>query len=240
MTESDLSSQIALHAFADSDTLARTLADVVATNLRSALQERDSASLALSGGNTPKAFMRALSVQPLDWSRVAVTLVDERWVPEDNARSNARLLRENLLQGPAAAARFLPLYRETATPEEALDDVESDLATLALPFDAVVLGMGNDGHTASFFPGGDRLAEALDPDSGLRVLPMRAPGAGEPRITLTLPPLLAARHLYLHIEGEEKQAVLAQALGGTDAGAGYPVRAVLRHARWPVATYWCA
>ena len=212
----------------------------MADDLRTALQERDSASLALSGGNTPKAFMRALSAQSLDWARVVVTLVDERWVPEDHARSNARLLRENLLQGPASAATFLPLYRATATPEDALDDVESDLAALALPFDAVVLGMGNDGHTASFFPGGDRLAEALDPVSTQRVLPMRAPGASEPRITLTLPPLLAAGRLYLHIEGLEKRVVLAQAVSGTGAGAEFPIRAVLRHARSPLATYWCA
>ena len=237
---SDLSARIQRNEFADPAALAQALASSVADDLRTALQERQVASLALSGGNTPKAFMRALSAQSLDWSRVTVTLVDERWVPEDNARSNAALLRENLLQGPAAAARFLPLHRDTATPEEALDALERDLAALPSPFDAVVLGMGNDGHTASFFPGGDRLADALDPDSTLRVLPMRAPGAGEPRITLTLPTLLAARHLYLHIEGEEKRAVLAQALGETDAGAGYPIRAVLRHARSPLATYWCA
>lgn len=236
----NLTHQIQQHTFTDPAALAEALSQSVATDLRTALQERQVASLALSGGNTPKAFMRALSAQSLNWSQVVVTLVDERWVPEDNARSNAALLREHLLQGPAAAARFLPLYRDTATPEEALAALEHDLAALPSPFDAVVLGMGNDGHTASFFPGGDRLADALDPDSTLRVLPMRAPGAGEPRITLTLPTLLAARHLYLHIEGEEKQAVLAQALGGTHAGAGYPVRAVLRHARAPLATYWCA
>ena len=237
---SDLSARIQRNEFADPAALAQALANSVADDLRTALQERQVASLALSGGNTPKAFMRALSKQSLDWSQVVVTLVDERWVAEDNARSNAALLRENLLQGPAAAARFLPLHRDTATPEEALDALERDLAALPSPFDAAVLGMGNDGHTASFFPGGDRLADALDPDSTLRVLPMRAPGAGEPRITLTLPTLLAARHLYLHIEGVEKQAVLAQALVGTDAGAGYPIRAVLRHARSPLATYWCA
>ena len=210
MTVSDFSAQVALHVFADSGALACALADAVADDLRTALQEREAASLALSGGNTPKAFMRALSAQSLDWSRVAVTLVDERWVPEDNARSNAALLRDKLLRGPAAAARLLPLYRDTATPE------------------------------ASFFPSGDRLADALEPNSTRRVLPMRAPGAGEPRITLTLPPLLAARHLYLHIEGAEKQAVLAQAASGVGAGAATPIRTVLRHARSPLATYWCA
>ena len=236
----NLTHQIQQHTFADPAALAEALAQSVADNLRIALQERGTASLALSGGNTPKAFMRALSAQSLDWSRVAVTLVDERWVPEDNARSNAALLRDNLLQGPAAAARFLPLYRDTATPEEALDTLEHDLARLPSPFDAVVLGMGNDGHTASFFPGGDRLAEALDPDSSQRVLSMRAPGAGEPRITLTLPPLLAARHLYLHIEGAQKRTVLTEAASGTGEGGAYPIRSVLRHARCPLSTYWCA
>ena len=145
---SDLSARIQRNEFADPAALAQALASSVADDLRTALQERQVASLALSGGNTPKAFMRALSKQSLDWSQVVVTLVDERWVPEDNARSNAALLRENLLQGPAAAARFLPLHRDTATPEEALDALERDLAALPSPFDAVVLGMGNDGHTA--------------------------------------------------------------------------------------------
>lgn len=236
----DLSSQLQMHTFPDPATLAAALALAVADNLRVALDTRTGASLALSGGNTPKAFLRALSAQPLDWSRVAVTLVDERWVAEDNARSNAALLREKLLQGPATTARFLPLYRDVATPEDALDELERDLATLPSPFDAVVLGMGNDGHTASFFPGGDRLAEALDPDSNQRVLPMRAPGAGEPRITLTLPPLLAAHHLYLHIEGTEKRTVLTEAVSGDGEAAGYPIRSVLRHARSPLSTYWCA
>jgi 6-phosphogluconolactonase len=236
----DLSSQVQMHAFPDPAALATALAQAVAANLRTALEARTGASLALSGGNTPKAFMRALSSQSLDWSRVSITLVDERWVAEDNTRSNAALLREHLLRGPAAAARFLPLYRDVATPDDALDELERDLATLPSPFDAIVLGMGNDGHTASFFPGGDRLAQALDPDSSQRVLPMRAPGAGEPRITLTLPPLLAARHLYLHIEGTQKRAVLTEAVSGTGEGARYPIRSVLRHTRSPLATYWCA
>ena len=160
----DLSPRIKRHEFANPTVLAAALAQSVADDLRAALQARDGASLALSGGNTPKAFMQALARQPLDWSRIAVTLVDERWVPENHPRSNAHLLRENLLQGPASAATFLPLYRATPEPEAALDELERDLATsLPWPLDVAVLGMGEDGHTASFFPGGDRLAQALDP-----------------------------------------------------------------------------
>ena len=236
----NLSSKIQLHAFPDPATLAASLAATVAGNLRTALTARGVASLALSGGNTPKRFLQALSRESLDWQHVVVTLVDERWVPESSERSNARLLRQNLLHGAAAAARFLPLHRDTPEPEQALAKIERDLAALSSPFDVVVLGMGNDGHTASFFPGGDRLAEALDPATTAKALPMRAPGAGEPRLTLTLPPILAARHLYLHIEGAEKQRVLADAISGNGAGAGYPMRSVLRHATSPVQVFYSA
>lgn len=236
----DLSARIQRHDFDDASALAAALAQAVADDLRQGLAARDFASVALSGGNTPKAFMQALAVQVLDWSRVVVTLVDERWVPESNARSNAALLKANLLDGPAAFARFVPLYRVLPQPEDALVEMERTLRALPLPFDALVLGMGNDGHTASFFPGGDRLAEALDPAGSKLILPMRAPGAGEPRITLTLPPILAARHLYLHIEGAGKQTVLRQAVSGEQTGDAYPVRAVLAQAATPVRIYWAA
>lgn len=236
----DLSSRIQRYSFPDPAALADALARAVADDLRQALGARDFASVALSGGNTPKAFMQALAVQPLDWSRVVVTLVDERWVPESSARSNAALVKENLLDGPAAVARFVPLYRALPEPEQALGEIEASLRALPLPFDALVLGMGNDGHTASFFRGGDRLADALDPAGSHLVLPMRAPAAGEPRVTLTLPPILGARQRYLHIEGAAKQAVLRQAISGEEEGAGYPVRAVLAQAASPLRIYWSA
>jgi 6-phosphogluconolactonase len=131
------------------------------------------------------------------------------------------------------------LYADAPTPEAGLVTLRARMATLQLPFDAVVLGMGNDGHTASFFPDGDRLPEALDATSGVRVLPMRAPGAGEPRITFTLSALLQTRALYLHIEGETKRQLLADARLGLGEAARFPVRAVLTQERVPVAVYWC-
>ncbi len=225
-----------LHAFPDSETLAEALAVRVAASLREALAARGEASLAVSGGATPKRFLRALAAQPLDWAGVRVTLVDERWVDEGNPRSNAALVRECLLQGVAAQARFVPLHRAAPRPEDALADVDAALEPL-LPLDVAVLGMGADGHTASFFPGGDRLAEALDPASPARVLPMRAPGAGEPRITLTLPVLLAAKRRFLHIEGEAKREVLERANG--PQGAALPVSALLRDGAVRPEIYWC-
>jgi len=232
--------RINLHPFPDPGSLAQALAQAVADDLRDAIHVRNAATLAVSGGNTPKRFMQALSQQALDWSRVTVTLVDERWVPETSARSNAALLRGHLLQGPASAAAFLPLYRDLPNPEVALPDLERDLLTLPLPLDVVVLGMGDDGHTASFFPGGDRLAEALDPAGIARVLPMRAAAAGEPRITLTLPVLLAAGRRYLHIEGQGKREVLDHALASSQATGGAPIAQLLRQVLAPVETYWSA
>jgi 6-phosphogluconolactonase len=234
MPPTDLSLQIQLHPFPDGDAVAQALAQAVADDLRAALALRGEASVALSGGTTPRRFLQALSRQPMDWANVTVTLVDERWVDERHERSNARLVKEHLLQEAAAGARFVPLYRPAASPDQVLADV-----TAALPatLDVAVLGMGGDGHTASFFPGGDRLAEAMDPDAPERVLPMLAPGAGEPRITLTLPVLREAGRLYLHIEGGEKRQVLQLALSGQGAGAGYPIRAVLQALRAPLQVY---
>ena len=230
---------IATHSFTDCHALAASLAERVARYLREGIDERGSALLAVSGGSTPKHFFEQLSHASLDWSRVSVTLVDERWVPESSERSNARLVKSLLLRNQAAAATFVPLYTGIDTPEQALASGDAPAAALTLPFDAVILGMGDDGHTASFFPGGDRLAEALDLAGSRRLLPMRAPGAGEPRITFTLPALLQTRALFLHIEGDAKRRVLADARLGLAEGKHYPVRAVLEQQDVPVAVYWC-
>lgn len=210
--------------FEDRSALARALADDVAGELKSAIAARGAAVLAVSGGSTPKLFFEALSEADLPWPRVSITLVDERQVPESSERSNAKLVRAHLLRGKAAAASFVPLFQNPSA-----KDIQA--------FDVVVLGMGNDGHTASFFPGGDRLDEALKPTQGGRLIEISAPGAGEPRITFTLPVLEEARSLKLHIEGEDKRKVLRKALESGPV-AEMPVRAVLRSAS-PVTLYWC-
>jgi 6-phosphogluconolactonase len=129
--------------------LAQQLADDVASWLRAAIVKKNFAVLAVSGGSTPKPFFANLSNMQLEWSKVQITLVDERQVPEDSVRSNAKLVKESLLQNFAAEAQFIPLF-------------ENPNAQNLKAFDVVILGMGNDGHTASFFPGGDNLVEALN------------------------------------------------------------------------------
>lgn len=230
-----MTAQAALHAFDDGQALATALAARLADDLRNAIDARGEATIAVSGGNTPKRLFDRLSHEVLDWSRVTVTLVDERWVPDTDERSNARLVESLLLRHNAADAQFVPLYAEAATPEAGIAQVRTRIGTMKLPFDVVVLGMGPDGHTASFFPGGDRLGEALDPTNTAEVLPMRAPNAGEPRITFTLSVLLKARLLYLHIEGADKRVLLEQA---EQPDSSLPIASVLHRAP-QLEIYWC-
>jgi 6-phosphogluconolactonase len=222
--------------FADRNALAIALAETVASRLKSAIAERGEASIAVSGGSTPENFFTVLSRADLDWGKVSVTLVDERWVSSDNERSNARLVAETLLTNRAAAARFIPLYCNATRPEDGIPATLAALATVPMPFDVAVLGMGTDGHTASFFPGGDHLVEALDPDNPALLTAMTAPGAGEPRVTFTLAPILASGMIALHIEGEDKKTVFEQALADGPE-EDMPVRAVLRSSR-PVTVFW--
>lgn len=210
--------------FENREALAKALADRVARGLSRAISRQGSAVLALSGGTTPALFFEHLSHEDISWEKVTVTLVDERQVDEQSQRSNAKLVKQVLLQNRARSARFVPLYQNQNAAE-----------TLAL--DVVVLGMGEDGHTASFFPGGDNLREALDLKSQSKVISMQAPAAGEPRLTFTLAALLKAKVLCLHVEGQKKHDVLAKAIAGTDV-MEMPVRAVL-HADHPLEIFWC-
>lgn len=230
---------VTTHNFTDGNAQATALAACIAERLRAGLEARGHAVLAVSGGSTPQAFFACLAEEPLDWARVQITLVDERWVSADSPRANARLVQSTLLQHAARRADFVPLYTGAATPEAGLAEAAARINALPSPFDAVVLGMGDDGHTASFFPGGDHLDAALDPHNHAAVIPMRAPTAGEPRITLTLARLLETRALYLLISGAHKREVLADAQLGLGVAQHYPVRAVLTQKRVPVAVYWC-
>lgn len=225
------------HEFADADSLAAALAVRVGDALKNAIGHAGRAGIAVSGGTTPARFFKALAGVDLDWPRVEVTLVDERLVGEDSPRSNARLVRRHLLAGRAGAARFVPLHVPDDNRHDPLPGAEARLRGMARPFAAVVLGMGTDGHTASWFADGDRLGEAIDAGTRQAVLVMRAASAGEPRITLTLPAVLDTRLLVLHIEGEAKRAALERALQPGPASA-MPVRAVLRQSRLPVEVYW--
>lgn len=212
--------------YPDREMLALDLSDRLASELGSALRHKERVTFAVPGGTSPGPIFDALTAVRLDWDRVDVMLTDERWVPESSERSNTRLVRERLLQGHAAAATLLPLVADTPRPEDALDRLSEGLLP-HLPIDVLVLGMGADMHTASLFPGADRLAAALAADAPA-LMAMRAPGAPEPRITLTAPVLRGAISIHVVITGAEKRAALEQAAGMTPAEA--PVATVLDEA----------
>ncbi|MDF1610146.1 6-phosphogluconolactonase [Hoeflea sp. YIM 152468] len=224
-------------SFANGAELANALAARVAGALTAAIEARGRATLAVSGGTTPKNFFIALSNLPIAWNKVTVTLVDERMVPPSNDRSNHRLASLFLLQNHAAEAAFVPLYSSPGDATAMAAAAAGKIDALAPPLDVVVLGMGTDGHTASFFPGGTTLAAVTDPACGQSVMAIEAPGAGEPRLTLTLPRIVDAGLIVLHMEGDEKHSVLTRALEAGD-DAEMPVRAVLRHARTAVELFW--
>ncbi|MBT9383696.1 6-phosphogluconolactonase [Pseudooceanicola sp. CBS1P-1] len=195
--------------YPDRDLLALNLADTLASELGAALRHEDRVTFCVPGGTTPGPIFDALTAVQLDWDRVDVVLNDERWVPESSPRSNTALLRQRLLTGHAAAATLLPLRQDVETPEEGLAPL-SDALKPHMPIDVLLLGMGADMHTASLFPGADRLGEALSDEAPV-LLPMRADGAGEPRITITAPWLKGALSTHIVIMGAEKRAALEAA-----------------------------
>ncbi|EAQ03543.1 6-phosphogluconolactonase [Pseudooceanicola batsensis HTCC2597] len=195
--------------YPDRDLLALDLAEVLADALNQSLRQKDRATFAVPGGTSPGPVFQALSQVHLPWDRVDVMLTDERWVPESSDRSNTALLRRSLLTGPAAAATLIPLYDAAPAPEDRLETLIAGVAPL-LPIDVMLIGMGADMHTASLFPGADRLTEGLSGDAPL-LLPMRAPGAPEPRVTLTAPVLSGALDIHLLIMGTEKKEALLRA-----------------------------
>lgn len=208
--------------YPDAEMMMMRLADILAGELRTALAMHDTASLAVPGGTTPGPIFDSLCGVDLDWPRIYVMLTDERWVPETSERSNTRLLRERLLTNKAASAVYVPLYAEAETPEEKLGDLSAAIAD-KLPLSVVLLGMGADMHTASIFPGADQLDHALHGDDLL--VAMRAPGAPEPRITLSANVLKQAFSRHIVIVGAEKRAALEKARNLSPEEA--PISAVL-------------
>lgn len=228
MHDLNLPEAVDAHFFDTPDDAAIALADAVATHLAERLLIAPRASLVVSGGSTPLPFFKALREKPLDWARIDVLLADERWVPEDDDASNTRLVRENLLQGPASEARYLSIKQPGETPVDGLGAVEAALAELHLPLDVLILGMGNDGHTASLFPDAPELDEALDTDSAAIVFPMTPPSQPQQRITLTLRALSQAGFTALHLKGDDKLKTLQAACSDIEQVKEMPIRAFLK------------
>ncbi len=225
------------HRFPDRLALARVLAGELRVDLAEAIAARKSASLVVPGGRTPGLVFQALRNEAVDWSNVWVTLTDERWVETTSPDSNERLVRETLLQDAAVAAHFIGLKNPAPTPEAGAEWASRALTRAPRPFDVVLLGMGEDGHVASLFPGSMALARALDASAPAGCIAVNALTAPHARLSLNLSALLDARRIVLHIEGEAKWQVYMRART-RGPSAELPVRAILQQKETPVDVFW--
>ena len=225
------------HRFPDAVALSHALAGEIKVDLEEAIQVRGIASLVVSGGRTPVRLFEQLRTEKVDWARVCVTLTDERWVDTTDSASNERLVREHLLGSAAGAARFVGLKNPAPTPEAGADWAWRALSRVPHPYDVIVLGMGDDGHTASLFPGSLALARALDPGSTPGCVAVNALATPHARVTLNLAALLDARRIILHIEGDAKWRAYQKARTSGSANE-MPIRAVLNQQEVPVDVYW--
>lgn len=224
---------MAQHAFSSGESLARHLADDVSAALERRLAAHGTAGLVVSGGRTPTAFLRELASRELDWARVFVTLADERCVAADDPASNLRFVREAFADTPAADASLIAV---DATDADAASRWNEALAKTPRPFAAVILGMGDDGHFASLFPGMPGLATALNLASTTSVVAGVAPVEPKARLSLTLPTLLDTDLLVLHVNGDAKLATLQRAAAPGSA-LEMPVRALLQQQQVPLEIY---
>jgi len=225
------------HRFPDPTALAHALAGEIKVDLDEAIGARKAASLVLSGGNTPARMLAQLSREKVDWAKTWITLADERWVEPVADASNERMVREKLLTGAAADAHFVGLKNPAPTPEAGADWAWRALSRVPRPFDVVLLGMGDDGHTASLFPGSLALSRALDASAPPGCVAVNALATPHARVSLNLAALLDARRIVLHIEGESKWQVYQRARVPGSA-AELPVRAILHQKEVPVDVFW--
>ena len=239
MSSDSKSADAELHArrFADIESVSQSLATQLAGVLRAGIAARGLASLVVSGGKSPRRAFEILRAQELDWSRVCVALADERWVDPTDAASNEHLVREVLLKEHATPARFLGLKNAAPTPDLGAVSAWETFARVPRPFDAVVLGMGEDGHTASLFPGSPNLPSALNPAAVAGCVGMWSPTPPQARLSLNLTALLDTRRVIVFMTGESKWRTYIAACGQGPELA-MPIRAVLRQARTPVDVMW--
>ncbi len=224
------------HHYVENSTLVNELAEHVAQILEDAIQQRGHAFMAVSGGSTPIPLFERLSIVDIAWSKVMITLVDERWVEPDHKDSNEALVRKHLLKNKAESAEFVGLKVACATPFQGEQATANRLRQFDGAFDVLLLGMGVDGHTASFFSNAEPLQYALEPRQGEPCCGIVRGDLEHPRMTLTLPRILNSRNLFLHTVGATKLDVLraAQEPGSIN---DLPIRAVLHQHQTPLFLY---
>lgn len=228
--------EVNVNKFDNNQQLTDVLCERVATILTDAVAERGEATLVVSGGRTPKPLFEKLSRTSLPWSKVTILLADERWVLPDSDDSNDKLIKTTLLKNKAAQARYVGLF----TAHQSAKSAELSQSQLigALPtFDAVILGMGADGHTASLFPCCDELDVGMT--GAQAVVATQPKSAPYERLSLTRQRLLDSRHVFFHITGDDKWTVLDAAMTHHDPKR-YPVSDFVHGSPVPTEVFYAA
>ena len=226
---------------ADDAAWSQAVADAVGDCLREDLARHARVVLLVSGGTTPGPVLARLARQPLDWARVVVSLVDERWTQADAIGSNSRQVKDRLLRDDARSAEFWPLIDTGRDIETCVDDANRRIGTANVPVSVALLGMGSDGHTASLFPGARNLDEVWlspKPYAFIDATGISAAQQWPLRISSTPSGLALAGTRFLLLRGQEKREVLERVLRATDAKQ-WPIRVVLGDKASPLRVYWC-
>ena len=224
------------HFFLEQKELIDTLSSKIIDNLQEAIQNKGRASLLVSGGSTPKPLFEKLSSFDIPWDKVKIALCDERWIDKNHKDSNEKLVRDSLLVNFAKKAKFISMYQEYINIEDAQDVCSNIYEKELFPFDVLILGMGNDGHTASLFPNNIKLKEALETTKGFCIC-MKPDTAPYERMSLTKTAILSATNIYLHFEGVEKQDVYKKVLEGASSN-DMPVSAILNQDKKKIEVYY--
>ena len=210
-------------------------ADRIAAQLTDGITQRGTASLIVPGGSTPAPIFERLSAMHLDWAKVHVGLTDERWVKATHTDSNEHLVRRALLRGQAKGAVFHPLYNAAKRPSAGLAEAERQVGAMPRPFDAVLLGMGTDGHFASLFPGVPETTSGIELQNAALCIAIDKPQSGYARMSLTLAALLYSRLILVAISGRPKRAIALQAMAGQ---GDYPIAALLAARKDDIEILW--
>lgn len=217
--------------------LEKDLADSISETLRAEIEANGSATLLVSGGSTPKGLFLELSKRELDWSRVSVLPVDERFLDDAHADQNGNLIKQNLLINKAAQAQFIPLVLDSEDEGRNLELARHSIQELNQPYTVVILGMGADGHTASLFPDCPELESGMDLGSNDILLSTHPSIAPYARISFSRAAILSSKRLILHLYGQEKKDILQAAQEGLD-WKQYPIAGFIQSDDPKLELYW--
>ena len=212
------------------------LSTLVSSKLESSIKEKGFATLLVSGGSTPVQLFHLLSEKDLDWKKVTIVPVDERFLPDEHPDQNGNLIKKHLLINKAAVANFCPLILNVTDSEINLNLVKRSIESVGHPFTVVILGMGTDGHTASLFPCSPELEQGLDLSNTNELLITNPKKAPYQRITFTKKALLSAENIYLHCYGAEKKKILDSLDSFTEKT--YPIKTFMNQQNNRTELFW--